>query len=126
MDAQTVTEENGWAARHPQLVGAFILVALHVVFVLGPLALSLLAFFSQSRFFSNWMWIGEWIGFKHDAVPFLVGIVQLYYVIPAALLALKLKRPAVAKGIVHGALVTFLLNAAGCGLFFWELSKIDG
>jgi hypothetical protein len=108
------------------MVGVLILLALHCVFTLGPIGLSSLAVSSQNQFFVNWGAIGEWTGFKHDAVPLLIGIVQLYYVIPAVLLALKLQYPVVAKGIVHGALVTFLLNAAGCGLFLWGLSKIDG
>jgi hypothetical protein len=126
MAAQTMSEGSGWASRHPQMVGVFILLALHLVFVVGPLAVSSLPSALQRPYFTNWLWIGEWTGFKHEAVPFLIGIVQLYYVVPAVLLALKLRYPAVAKGIAHAALATFLLNAAGCGFFLWQLSKING
>jgi hypothetical protein len=72
------------------------------------------------------MWLPEWTGFKHESVPLLIGVVQLYYVIPAVLLALKLKYPAVAKGILQAAIATFVLNAGGCGIFLWQLSKING
>ena len=43
---------------------------------------------------------------------------------PAVLLSLKLRHPAVAKGIVLGAVATFLVNLGGCGFFLWQLSKI--
>lgn len=117
-------QENGWIGRHAGLTGALILLGLHVLFVLGPMALSSAHIVSQSRLLPNAASLGEWTGLKHDAVPYLIGIVQLYYVIPAVLLTVKLKYPTVAKGIVHAALATFLLNAAGCGVFFWQLSKI--
>jgi len=126
MAATAVTHGSGWASTHPKMVGLFILLGLHGVFVLGPIGLSSLAFFSGFGASSSWIWLPEWTGFKHEAVPLLIGVVQLYYVIPAVLLALKLKYPAVAKGILHAALATFLLNAAGCGFFLWQLSKIDG
>jgi hypothetical protein len=90
------------------------------------MALSSVQVGSQGQWLPNAASLGEWTGLKHDAVPYLIGIVQLYYVIPAVLLTLKLKYPTVARGIVHAALATFLLNAAGCGVFYWQLSKIDG
>jgi len=31
-----------------------------------------------------------------------------------------------AKGMVLAAAFTFMANAAGCGMFLWQLSKIDG
>lgn len=126
MAATAGIQGSGWASTHPKMVGLFILLALHTVFVLGPIGLSSHAFFSWGSASSGWMWLSEWTGFKHEAVPLLIGVIQLYYVIPAILLALKLQYPAVAKGILHGALVTFLLNAAGCGFFLFQLSKIDG
>jgi hypothetical protein len=126
MAAGTITEAGGWTSRHPKLVGVLILLALHCVFALGPLGLPALTNSSHNQFFEDWSAIREWTGFKRNAVPPLIGIVQLYYVVPAVLLALKLQYPAVAKGIVHGTLVIFLLNAADCGLFLWGLSKIDG
>lgn len=126
MAAASVPQGSGWASTHPKTVGLFILLGLHAVFVLGPVGLSSLAFFSGVGASSGWMWLPEWTGFKHEAVSLFIGVVQLYYVIPAILLALKLKYPTVAKGILHAALATFLLNAAGCGFFLWQLSKIDG
>ena len=98
-------------ARHPQLMGAALLVALHTLFVLGQ---------------KYGAWPGEWTGLKPEASYLLIGIVQLYYVVPATLLALKLGYAAVAMGMVKGALVTFLLNLAGCGLFALQISRIDG
>ena len=127
MSAGASTDDGGWGARHPTLTGVLILLGLHAVFAVVPFALSSLALSSSGdRFSLNWVSIGEWTGFKHEAVPLLVGIVQLYYVIPAVLLALKLRVPAVARGIVLGALATFLLNATGCGVMYWQLSRIEG
>jgi hypothetical protein len=51
-------------------------------------------------------------------------VTQLFYAIPATLLALKLGHPGVATGIVKAAVATFLVNLAGCGVFFWQLSRI--
>lgn len=126
MAATAVSPDSGWASSHPKTFGLFILLGLHAVFVLGPIGISSLAFFSGAGAVSGLMWLPEWTGFKHEAVPLLIGIVQLFYVIPAMLLALKLHYPSVAKGIFHGALATFLLNLSACGFFAWQLSKIDG
>jgi hypothetical protein len=113
---------RGWTSRHPQIVGVLILIALHAFFVLGPRALSML--FPGAGVVPFGAWPAEWAGLKAEAGVLLIGIVQLLYVIPATLLALKLRHPAVATGIVKGAIVTFLVNLAGCGLMVWQLSKI--
>ena len=117
-------ERQGLAARHPRTVGFLILLALHVVFVGGPTLLSGVALQAPEGNLSNLVALGEWTGFKREAGPLLIGIVQLFYVIPAVLLALKLRRPAVAKGIVWGAVVTFVVNLGGCGFMLYQLSKI--
>ena len=100
--------EQGRDTGHPQLTGVAVLIVLHLLFIA-----SLQVF-------------PEWTGLKKDASPMLIGLVQLYYVIPATLLALKLRRPAVAMGILKGALVTFVLNLVSCGFILVQLSKIGG
>jgi len=117
-------ERQGLAGRHPKTVGFLILLALHVVFVGGPTLLSGMALQAPDGNLSNLVALGEWTGFKREAAPLLIGIVQLFYVIPAVLLTLKLRYPVVAKGIVWGAVVTFVVNLAGCGVMWYGLSKI--
>lgn len=124
METGQSTVRRGLVARYPRTVGFLILVALHVVFIGGPTLLSGVALQAPDGNLSNLVALGEWTGFKREAAPLLIGIVQLFYVIPAVLLTLKLRYPAVAKGIVWGAVVTFLLNLGGCGLMWWQLSKI--
>ncbi|MSQ71342.1 MAG: hypothetical protein EXR27_08660 [Betaproteobacteria bacterium] len=126
MAEKAVTRVSAWVSTHPKTFGLLILLGLHAVFVLGPIVISSLGFFARGDASSAWTWLPEWTGFKHEAVPLLIGVVQLYYVIPAVLLALKLKYPAVAKGILQAAIATFLLNAGGCAIFVWQLTKIDG
>lgn len=94
-----------WAARHPRLVGALTLLALHALFL--PLA-------------------GSYLGAKPEAGAFLIGFTQLYYVVPALILLMKLGRKEMAKGMALTAFATFVLNAGGCGLLMWQLSQIDG
>jgi hypothetical protein len=115
---------RGWASRHPQIVGFLLLIALHAFFLLGPTALTTLTHGASGPLLG--MWPAEWAGLKPEAGPLLIGVVQLLYVIPVTLLALKMRYPAVATGIVKGAIVTFLVNMAGCGFMAWQLSKIDG
>ncbi len=117
-------ERQGLVARHPRTVGFVILLALHVVFVGGPTLLAGVPLQAPDGNLSNLVALGEWTGFKREAGPLLIGIVQLFYVIPAVLLTLKLRHPAVAKGIVWGAVVTFVVNMAGCGVMWYGLSKI--
>ena len=108
--------------RHPQLVGVLLLIALHALFLLGPAALSMWVAGPGGGLFGASP--AEWAGLKPEAGYLLLGIVQLFYVIPATLLALKLRHPGIATGIVKGAIVTFLVNMAGCGFMAWQLSKI--
>ncbi|MCC6211312.1 MAG: hypothetical protein IT513_09750 [Burkholderiales bacterium] len=104
MDSQARSRPQGFAARHPRVFGVLILIALHAVFAVLPAA--------------------EWLGLKREASILLIGVVQLAYAIPAILLSLKLRHPEVAKGLVIGAVITFLANMAGCAAMFAMLSRI--
>ena len=48
----------------------------------------------------------------------LIGVSQLLYIVPAILIAKKVGRPGIAKGLIIGASLLFLLNAACFGLLF--------
>lgn len=100
---------GGWASRHPQVSGALLLLAMHAAFVTVPGALGAPT---------------EWAGLKPEAGTYLIGVTQLFYAVPATLLALKLGHPGVAAGIAKAAVATFLLNLGGCAVFLWQLSKI--
>jgi hypothetical protein len=109
LDTMNQPETNaappGWSARHPRIIGALLLVALDAAFL--PFGASFL-------------------GLKPEAGTYLIGLVQVAYVVPALILLMKLGRGEMAKGMLFAALATFLLNAAGCAVFLWTLSKIDG
>jgi hypothetical protein len=94
---------TGWGARHPRLLGALLLFALHAA----------LAPFAPPAF-----------GFKPEVGYYLIGIAQIVYLVPALILLMKLERPEMAKGMLFAALATFVVNAGGCALLFYELSKI--
>ena len=49
------------------------------------------------------------------AAPLLIGLTQLVYMVPVIVLALRRQRRSLAKGLIIGAAVTFLLNAACWG-----------
>ena len=49
---------------------------------------------------------------------FFIGLTQLVYLIPAIFIAASRERPGIAKGLLIGGSVTFLLNAACFGVFF--------
>jgi hypothetical protein len=48
--------------------------------------------------------------------PFLIGLNQLVYLLPALALAYKLNYPKTAQGLIIGGTLTFLLNAGCWGL----------
>lgn len=48
-----------------------------------------------------------------------LGISQLLYVIPAVLIARRKARPGIAKGLIIGAALTFLLNGT-CTIYFFS------
>ena len=47
-----------------------------------------------------------------------IGVTQLTYMIPAIGIAYFKRKPHIVKGLLIGAAITFLLNAACTGLFF--------
>lgn len=47
----------------------------------------------------------------------IIGVSQLFYLVPAMWIASRRKRPQVVQGLICGAAVTFLLNAACWGTF---------
>lgn len=55
----------------------------------------------------------------------LIGLSQLLYVIPAIIIYSKKGRPGIVKGLIIGAAITFLLNAACFGLIFAALLSAD-
>lgn len=122
--AQPEPHNGPWVRRHPRTAGVLLLIGLHLLFIGLPLLLASMPVGSAGRGTSSGVSILEWTGLKGEVAPLLIGLVQLYYVIPATLLLLKLRWPDVAKGIVMGAVATFVLNLGGCGLFYWQLSKI--
>lgn len=91
------------AARHPRIVGALLLLALHA---------ALLPF------------VGTGFGLKPEAGYLVAGVTQIGYLVPAAILLLKLGRPEVVKGMLFAALATFIVNAAGCAVLLRQLSNI--
>jgi hypothetical protein len=95
----------GWATRHPRIIGALLLLALHAAFL--PLG-------------------GAYLDLKPEAGTYLIGLAQVAYVAPTSILLMKLGRREIAKGMLFAALATFIVNAAGCAVFLWELSQIDG
>jgi hypothetical protein len=48
----------------------------------------------------------------------VLGLSQLVYVIPAVFIARRKGRPGIAKGLIIGAAITFLLNGTCTALFF--------
>jgi hypothetical protein len=68
---------------------------------------------------------GELCGTIGLAGPLLVGLSQLAYMLPAIYLARRRGRPALAKGLIIGAAVTFLLNAACWGTLGLALTGAD-
>jgi hypothetical protein len=49
----------------------------------------------------------------------VLGLSQLAYVIPAVILARRRGRPGIAKGLIIGAALTFLLNGT-CTIYFFS------
>ncbi|HZS04649.1 MAG TPA: hypothetical protein VFD58_07425 [Blastocatellia bacterium] len=47
-----------------------------------------------------------------------LGLSQLIYIIPAIIICRSKGRPGMVKGLIIGAAITFLLNAACTGFFF--------
>lgn len=52
-----------------------------------------------------------------------IGVSQLVYMIPAIVIAFGKGKKQTAKGLIIGAAIVFLLNAACTGLIFFSLSQ---
>ncbi|MGE5701863.1 MAG: hypothetical protein ACM32O_04990 [Clostridia bacterium] len=61
------------------------------------------------------------ISFFPDAL-FMIGIAQIVYLIPALIIAYVKKREGIAQGLLIGAGITFLVNAACFGIVLFMLS----
>jgi hypothetical protein len=62
------------------------------------------------------------IALSSDPYAFLIplifwGVSQLIYIIPALIIAYYAKKPHIVKGLLIGASISFLLNAACAGMF---------
>ena len=59
------------------------------------------------------------LGRSTSFIPLLIiGLSQLLYIVPAILIAQRKGRPGIVSGLIIGASLTFLLNAACFGLIF--------
>lgn len=56
---------------------------------------------------------------------FGIGVSQLVYVVPAIVVARSKGRPEIGKGLIIGAALTFLLNAA-CFTLIFPIFRISG
>jgi hypothetical protein len=52
-----------------------------------------------------------------------IGVSQLIYMIPAFVIAASKGKPHLVKGLIIGASIVFLLNAACTGVIFFSLSQ---
>jgi hypothetical protein len=53
--------------------------------------------------------------------PMFIGVSQLIYQVPAIIIAAVYKKYHLVKGLLIGAAIVFLLNAACTGLFYFSL-----
>jgi hypothetical protein len=91
-----------WISKHPRIFGAIILLLLHAAF------LSLRGLYVD----------------KPETAYLLLGVLQVFYLVPALILLLKAGRPEMAKGMALAAALTFVLNASACGVMYSLLSQI--
>ena len=54
---------------------------------------------------------------------FGIGISQFVYIVPAVVIARRHRRPGIVQGLIIGASLTFLLNAACVGTFWFMTSS---
>ena len=94
------SRKNGERSRLQEMaLGFFLILGLHIV-ILGLFAL-------------------VWAPGVTAIVA--IGIIQWFYVIPAVIIAARKKRPGIVQGLLIGAGVTVLLNAACFGFVFVAL-----
>lgn len=73
------------------------------------------------------LFLGPLQGFtslKPEAEPYLIGVVQLVYVVPLSLALLLAGYRKTLKAFAIGALITFVLNAVTCAVFLQRLSNL--
>lgn len=93
-----------WPERHPVFTGITTLLVLHTLLFLGPLQ--------------------GFTSLKPEAEPYLIGVVQLVYVVPLSLALLLAGYRKTLKAFAIGALITFVLNAVTCAVFLQRLSNL--
>lgn len=101
-----VTQEKRlpWPERHPVFTGITALLVLHTLLFLGPLQ--------------------GMTSLKPEAEPYLIGVVQLVYVLPLSFLLLLAGYHKTLKAFAMGALITFVLNAVTCAVFLHSLRDL--
>jgi hypothetical protein len=60
---------------------------------------------------------------KPDAEPLFIGIVQLVYVVPLSIVLFTAGYRRTLRVIAIGAVVTFVLNLAACGVFWYTFGR---
>jgi hypothetical protein len=93
-----------WAEGNPILAGLGTLLTLHALLVLGPLQ--------------------GMTPLKGAVEPMLIGVVQLWYVLPLSFIFFMAGWRRTLKVFVAGAVTTFVLNLAACAVLFSMLKDI--
>ncbi len=92
-----------WPERHPVVSGITALLVLHVLLIWGPLR--------------------GITPLKPAAEPFLIGVVQLGYVLPVSLVFLLAGYRKTLKAFAWAALGRFVINVAACGALVYVMNK---
>jgi hypothetical protein len=102
----SVTQEKRlpWPERHAVFTGITALLVLHTLLFLGPLQ--------------------GMTSLKPEAEPYLIGVVQLVYVVPLSIVLVLAGYRKTFKAVAMGALITFVLNAVTCAVFLHRLSDL--
>jgi hypothetical protein len=97
-------EPQPWAEGNPILAGLGTLLTLHALLILGPLQ--------------------GMTSLKGAAEPLLIGVVQLWYVLPLSFIFFMAGWRRTLRVFIVGAIITFLLNLAACAILFSMLKDI--
>ena len=101
----SVSAPGNQTQRREIIKGIALLAALHVLFVVGCLAVTTLNLFRDP--------------YAPLAAAAFIGFFQFAYVIPAVIIARLMKRNGMLKGLLIGAAITFLLTGTCALLFKW-------
>jgi hypothetical protein len=101
---KTEPRSQGWAEGHPILAGLGTLLTLHALVVLGPLQ--------------------GMTSLKGSVEPFLIGVVQLWYVVPLGVCFYAAGWRRTLRVFAMGAVTTFLVNLAACAYMWSQLKNI--